>query len=104
MEVRTANLILDHCERDIELLSVAESELVAARVALKASKDLLDIAEADRKDMMTLDSLRVIRIGTLADGWAREKSRTRARDRWLWIVGAVAVVETVIIGVAVGTR
>ena len=104
IEVRTANLILDECERDIELLSVCEAELIAAKEAVESLNALLDLANEDIAALERLDSSRVANLNVYRKTAESEKRKGKVKERLLWIVGAVAVVEGVVIGVAVGTR
>lgn len=97
MQVRTANLMLDECDRDRELLELRTLEVAQFEAALATSERLRDIAEADRADLLRLDSLRVARIETLAETIAREQRKRMVRERWAWIAGALAAVETAII-------
>jgi len=104
IEVRTANLILDECERDIELLTVCEAELLAAKDALQSLNSLLDIANEDIAALERLDSSRVANLNVYRKTAESEARKGKVKNRLLWILGAVAVVETVVIGVAVGVR
>lgn len=104
IEVRTANLILDECERDIELLTVCEDELLAAKYAVESLNALLSLANTDIADLERLDSSRVANLNVYRKTAESEKRKGKVKERLLWIVGAVAVVEGVVIGVAVGTR
>jgi len=104
IEVRTANLILDECERDIELLTVCEAELLAAKDAVESLNSLLDIANEDIAALERLDSSRVANLNVYRKTVESEKRKGKVKNRLLWILGAVAVVETVVIGVAVGVR
>ena len=104
IEVRTANLILDECERDIELLTVCEAELIVAKDAVESLNSLLDLANEDIAALERLDSSRVANLNVYRKTSESEKRKGKVKERILWIVGAVAVVEGVVIGVAVGTR
>ncbi len=104
IEVRTANLILDECERDIELLNVCEAELLAAKDAVESLNSLLDIANEDIAALERLDSSRVANLNVYRKTAESETRKGKVKNRLLWILGAVAVVETVVIGIAVGTR
>lgn len=104
IEVRTANLILDECERDIELLTVCEAELIAAKDAVESLNSLLSLANTDIVALERLDSSRVANLNVYRKTAESETRKGKVKERILWIVGAVAVVEGVVIGVAVGTR
>ena len=104
IEVRTANLILDECERDIELLTVCEAELLAAKDAVESLNSLLDIANEDIAALERLDSSRVANLNVYRKTAESETRKGKVKNRLLWILGTIAVVETVVIGVAVGTR
>jgi len=104
IEVRTANLILDECERDIELLAVCEAELLAAKDAAESLNSLLALANEDIAALERLDSSRVANLNVCRTTAESEARKCKVKNRLLWILGAVAVVETVVIGVAVWMR
>ncbi len=104
IEVRTANLILDECERDIELLTVCEAELLAAKDAVESLNTLLALANSDIAALERLDSSRVANLNVYRKTAESEKRKGKVKERLLWIVGAVAVVEGVVIAWMVGTR
>ncbi len=104
IEVRTANLILDECERDIELLTVCEAELLSAKDAVESLNSLLDLANEDIAALERLDSSRVSNLNVYRKTSESEARKGKVKNRLIWILGAVAVVETVVIGVAVGVR
>lgn len=104
IEVRTANLIFDECERDRALLELSEAELTAAKSAIESLNSILDITREDVRDMETLDSSRVANLTVYRNSLKAEQRKAKRRARLVWILGAVAAVETVVIGVAVGIR
>lgn len=104
LEVRTANLILDECERDRTLLELSEAELQAAKSAIGSLNSILDIAREDVRDLERLDSSRVTNLTVYRKSLKDEQRKSNVRSRLLWILGAVAVVETVVIGVAVAAK
>ena len=104
IEVRTANLILDECERDIELLTVCEAELIVAKDAVESLNSLLDIANEDIAALERLDSSRVANLNVYRKTAESEKRKGKVKERLLWIVGAVAVVDGIVIAWMVGTR
>ena len=104
IEVRTANLILDECERDTELLTVCEAELLAAKDAVESLNALIALSNSDIAALERLDSSRVANLNVYRKTAESEKRKGKLKERLLWIVGAVAVVEGVVIGVAVGVR
>jgi hypothetical protein len=104
MQVRVANLMLDECERDREMLALLTLEASELDKAMRHAEAALELAKADRADCTRLDILNRAHIETLHDSVDRMARRTRVRERWLWILGSIAAVETAIIGVAVGTR
>ena len=101
IQVRTANLMLDECDRDRELLSLKQAEVEQLDAALATSRAISERLQTDRDHLLQLDSLNrsdieLLRI--IADRADRKVSR---RTRWMWILGGIAAVETAIIGVAV---
>jgi len=97
-------LILDECERDIELLAVCEAELLAAKDAAESLNSLLALANEDIAALERLDSSRVANLNVCRTTAESEARKCKVKNRLLWILGAVAVVETVVIGVAVWMR
>lgn len=83
---------------------MCESELLAAKDAVQSLNSLLDIANEDIAALERLDSSRVANLNVYRKTAESEKRKGKVKERLLWIVGAVAVVETVVIGVAVGVR
>ena len=101
IQVRTANLMLDECDRDRELLAIKQAEVVQLDAALATSRAISERLQTDRDHLLQLDSLNrahIERLRIIADRAERKVSR---RTRWLWILGGIAAVETAIIGVAV---
>ena len=101
IQVRTANLMLDECDRDRELLSLKQAEVEQLDAALTTSRAISERLQTDRDHLLQLDSLNradIERLRIIADRAERKVSR---RTRWMWILGGIAAVETAIIGVAV---
>ena len=104
LEVRTANLMLDNCQRDTALLRQCKMDVVSLKRELTDAKGVIALANSDIAALERLDSSRVANMNVYRKTAESEKRKGKVKERILWIVGAVAVVEGVVIGVAVGTR
>lgn len=101
IQVRTANLMLDECDRDRELLTIKQAEVAQLDAALATSMAISERLQTERDHLLQLDSLNRSDIERLRIAGQRAERRLSRRTRWMWILGAVAAVETAIIGVAV---
>jgi hypothetical protein len=101
IQVRTANMMLDECDRDRELLTIKQAEVSQLDAALATSMEISDRLQTERDHLLQLDSLNRSDIERLRIAGQRAERRLSRRTRWMWILGAVAAVETAIIGVAV---
>ena len=101
IQVRTANMMLDECDRDRELLTIKQAEVSQLNAALATSQAISERLQTERDHLLQLDSLNRSDIERLRIAGQRAERRLSRRTRWMWILGAVAAVETAIIGVAV---
>ena len=101
IQVRTANLMLDECDRDRELLTIKQEEVEQLDAALATSKSISERLQTDRDHLLQLDSLNRADIERLRIAGDRAERKVSRRTRWMWILGGIAAVETAIIGVAV---
>ncbi len=101
IQVRTANMMLDECDRDRELLTIKQAEVVQLDAALATSMAISERLQTERDHLLQLDSLNRSDIERLRITGQRAERRLSRRTRWMWILGTVAAVETAIIGVAV---
>jgi hypothetical protein len=101
IQVRTANMMLDECDRDRELLTIKQAEVAQLNAALATSMAISERLQTERDHLLQLDSLNRLDIERLRIAGQRAERRLSRRTRWMWILGAVAAVETAIIGVAV---
>ena len=104
LEVRTANLMLDNCQRDTALLRQCRLDVVSLNSELGAAKEVIGKHTEDIAALERLDSSRVSNLNVYRKTAESETRKGKVKNRLLWILGTVAVVETVVIGVAVGTR
>jgi hypothetical protein len=104
MEVRRANVLLDDCERVTDELADTRLELRRWQDAFTASETARLLAEAQIADGDNLSDLHREREMVLVNALAKSGRVTKRRERLLWIVGTVAVVEAAVIGVAYGLR
>jgi hypothetical protein len=104
MEVRRANVLLDDCERVHDELADTRFELRRWQDAFTASESARLLAEAQIADGANLSKLHQEREMVLVNALAKSGRVTKRRERLLWIVGTVAVVEAAVIGVAYGLR
>ena len=101
IQVRTANLMLDECDRDRELLTIKQAEVAQLDAALATSMAISERLQTERDHLLQLDSLNRSDIERLRISGDRAERKLSRRTRWLWILGGIAAVETAIIGVAV---
>ena len=101
IQVRTANLMLDECDRDRELLSLKQAEVEQLDAALTTSRAISERLQTDRDHLLQLDSLNRADIERLRIAGDRAERKVSRRTRWMWILGGIAAVETAIIWVAV---
>jgi hypothetical protein len=104
MEVRRANVLLDDCERVHDELADTRTELRAWQDAFTASETARLLAEAQIADGANLSDLHREREIVLVNALAKSGKVTKRRERLLWIVGTVAVIEAAVIGVAYGLK
>jgi hypothetical protein len=104
MEVRRANVLLDDCERVHDELANTRLELRAWQDAFTASETARLLAEAQIVDGANLSDLHREREIVLVNALAKSGRVTKRRERLLWIVGTVAVIEAAVIGVAYGLK
>ena len=104
MEVRRANVILDDCERVHDELADTRLELRRWQDAFTASETARLLAEAQIADGANLSDLHREREMVLVTALAKSGRVTKRRERLLWIVGTVAVIEAAVIGVAYGLK
>jgi len=77
---------------------------VSLNSELKAAKEVIGKHTDDIAALERLDSSRVVNLSVYRKTAESETRKGKVKNRLLWILGAVAVVETVVIGVAVGVR
>jgi hypothetical protein len=104
MEVRRANVLLDDCERVTDELADTRLELRRWQDAFTASETARLLAEAQIEDGADLSDLNREREMVLVNALAKSGKVTKRRERLLWIVGTVAVIEAAVIGVAYGLK
>jgi hypothetical protein len=104
MEVRRANVLLDDCERVTDELADTRLELRRWQDAFTASETARLLAEAQIADGDSLSDLHREREMVLVNALAKSGKVTKRRERLLWIVGTVAVIEAAVIGVAYGLK
>lgn len=103
-EVRRANILLDDCERVTDELADTRLELRRWQDAFTASETARLLAEKQIADGADLSDLHREREMVLVNALAKSGKVTKRRERLLWIVGTVAVVEAAVIGVAYGLK
>jgi hypothetical protein len=101
IQVRTANMMLDECDRDRELLTIKQAEVAQLDAALATSQAISERLQTERDHLLQLDSLNRNDIERLRIAGQRAERRLLRRTRWMWILGGIVVAETAIIGVAV---
>jgi hypothetical protein len=104
MEVRRANVLLDDRERVTDELADTRLELRRWQDAFTASESARLLAEEQIADGDSLSDLHREREMVLVNALAKSGRVTKRRERLLWIVGTVAVIEAAVIGVAYGLK
>jgi predicted ATPase with chaperone activity len=104
MQVRTANVLLDERERLMDEREDARLELAAWQAKFKASEALRLNAEARLSQADSLATLEREGADVLRRVLAKSGRVTKRRERLLWVVGTIAAIEAVVIGVAYGLR
>jgi hypothetical protein len=104
MGVRRANVLLDDCERVTDELADTRLELRRWQDAFTSSESTRLLAEAQIADGANLTTLHEKREMVLVNALAKSGKVTKRRERLLWIVGTVAVIEAAVIGVAYGLK
>ena len=104
IQVRTVHAILDSEARLREQAAIDSAQLADYATALELSEALRTKAEADADDLRIIATSEANRADKLFESVTTQARRTRARSVWAWVATGVAVVEGVIIGVAVGVK
>ena len=103
-QVKKINYLLDDRDYLIQL-SIADSmELVGYQREVEATNQLLNQSRNEAANLDTLRTLAVDRSEQLSKELNKAEKRVKRRERLLWIVGTVAAVETVVIGLYFGLR
>ena len=104
IQVRTVHAILDSEARLREQAAIDSAQLSDYATALELSEALRFKAEADADDLRIIATSEADRADKLFESVTTHARKTRARSVWAWVATGVAVVEGVIIGVAVSVR
>ena len=96
--------MLDNCQRDTALLRQCKMDVVSLKRELTDAKGVIALANSDIAALERLDSSRVANLNVYRKTAESENRKGKVKERLLWILGAVAVVEGVVIGVALGVR
>ena len=102
LQVKKINYLLDDREYLIQL-SIADSfELVGYQREVEATNQLLIQSRNEAANLDTLRTLAVDRSEQLSKEVNKAEKRVKRRERLLWIVGTVAIIETAAIGISYG--
>ena len=104
IQVRTVHAIVDSEARLREQAAIDSAQLADYATALELSEALRTKAEADADDLRIIATSEANRADKLFESVTTQARKTRARSVWAWVATGVAVVEGVIIGVAVGVK
>lgn len=104
VQVRTVHAILDSEARLREQAAIDSAQLADYATALHLSEALRTKAEADAEDLRIIAKAEQNRADKLFESVTSQARKTRMRSVWAWVATSVAVVEGVIIGVAVSVR
>ena len=101
-QVKKLNYLLDHRDQLIEWSEIDSVTIDGYVSEVDAMNQLLAQSQREADNMDTLRLIAVERSHKLDEAFNKAQKRVKRRERILWIVGAVAIVETVIIGVSYG--
>ena len=102
LQVKKINYLLDDREYLIQL-SIADSfELVGYQREVEATNKLLIQSRNEAANLDTLRTIAVDRSEQLSKEVNKAEKRVKRRERLLWIVGTVAIIETAAIGISYG--
>ena len=104
IQVRTVHAIMDSEARLREQAAIDSAQLADYATALELSEALRTKAEADADDLRIIATSEANRADKLFESVTTQARKTRARSVWAWVATSVALVEGVIIGVAVSVR
>lgn len=102
VEVKKVNYLLDERDWLIEQARLDSLQLIEYQDALTAAIALEQQARNESANKDTLISITNERSTNLEQELNKAKRRVKRRERLLWVVSAVAAVETVIIGISYG--
>ena len=100
IEVRKVNDLLD----SYEALQEDSATFVKWQTAYNQCETIRALQAADREDLSQLLEMERTRSKALETMLTTSNRKAKRRSRLVWILGGVAVVETVVIGVAIGAR
>ena len=101
-QVKKLNYLLDHRDQLIEWYEIDSVTIDGYISEVDALDQLLAQSQREAANMDTLRLIAVERSRKLDEALNKAQKRVKRRERILWIVGAVAVIETVVIGVSYG--
>jgi len=104
MQVRKTIALLDDRNRLADELSDTQAELSTWQAAFNTSEQLRMAAEADKADLRGLLDIETTRAQAFDAILSRANRKAVRRARLAYVLGALVVVETVAIGVAISLR
>jgi len=104
MQVRKAIALLDDRNRLADELSDTQAELTTWQAAFTTSEQLRIAAEADKTDLSGLLDIETTRAQAFDAILSRANRKAVRRARLAYVLGALVVVETVAIAVAISLR
>ena len=104
MQVRKTIALLDDRNRLEDELSDTQAELSTWQAAFTTSEQLRIAAEADKADLNGLLDMERTRAEAFDAILLRANRKAVRRARLAYVLGALVVVETVVIGVAISVR
>lgn len=101
-QVKKLNYLLDHRDQLIQWSEIDSATIDGYISEVDALDQLLAQSQREAANMDTLRLIAVERSHKLDEAFNKAQKRVKRRERILWIIGAVAVVETVVLGVSYG--
>jgi hypothetical protein len=103
-QVKKLNYLLDHRDQLIQWSEIDSATIDGYISEVDAMNQLLAQSQRESANMDTLRLIAVERSHKLDEALNKAQKRAKRRARMLWIVGTVAAVEAVVIGLSVGLK
>ena len=103
-QVKKLNYLLDHRDQLIQWSEIDSATIDGYILEADAMNQLIAQSQREASNMDTLRLIAVERSHKLDEALNKAQKRVKRRERILWIVGTVAAVEAVVIGLSFGMK